>query len=228
MRRPQPGLENGITSVLPGFDARRANTSGVSWADLAALAETYLALAVTALVLGSAAGFVLGGAAAHIGALRTPVLALTNIGRAVPGLALLTFMIPLLGFGFLPAMVALTILATAPVAITTDVAFRGVSPAAVDSARGMGMTSWQSLWRVEWPLAFPVIFAGVRTAATEVIASAVLAAFIGAGGLGELITTGLQANQPDRLWVGAASIAAIAIFAEYALAFAQRRLGEPV
>jgi osmoprotectant transport system permease protein len=196
--------------------------------DLLAHAQTYLALAVSALALGGAAGIVLGVAAAHIGPLRTPVLVLTNISRAVPSLALLTFMIPLLGFGFLPAMVALAILATAPVAITTDVAFRGVSPAAIDSARGMGMTAWQSLWRVEWPLAFPVVFAGVRTATTEVIASAVLAAFIGAGGLGELITTGLQANEPNRLWAGVAAIAAIAIFAEYALAYVQRRVGEPV
>ena len=200
----------------------------MSLADLLTHAETYLALAVSALALGGAAGIVLGVAAAHVGALRTPVLVLTNITRAVPSLALLTFMIPLLGFGFLPALVALAILALAPVAITTDVAFRGVSPAAIDSAHGMGMTPWQSLWRVEWPLAFPVVFAGVRTAATEVIASAVLAAFIGAGGLGELITTGLQANQPDRLWAGVAAIAAIAVFAEYALAFVQRRVGEPV
>lgn len=200
----------------------------MSLADLLTHAETYLALAISALALGGAAGIVLGVAAAHVGALRTPVLVLTNITRAVPSLALLTFMIPLLGFGFLPALVALAILALAPVAITTDVAFRGVSPAAIDSARGMGMTPWQSLWRVEWPLAFPVVFAGVRTAATEVIASAVLAAFIGAGGLGELITTGLQANQPDRLWAGVAAIAAIAVFAEYALAFVQRRVGEPV
>lgn len=198
----------------------------MSWADLFSYAETYLALAVSALLLGSTAGLALGIAASHAGFTRTPVLALTNIGRAVPSLALLTFMVPVLGFGFVPALAALAILATAPIAITTDVAFRGVSPAAIDAARGMGMTSSQILLRVEWPLAFPVIFAGVRTAATEVIASAVLAAFIGAGGLGELITTGLQANQPDRLWTGVAAIAAIALFAEYTLAFVQRRMGE--
>jgi osmoprotectant transport system permease protein len=148
-----------------------------------------------------------------------------NIGRAVPSLALLTFMVPLFGLGFAPALAALAILATAPIAITTDVAFRGVSRAVIDAARGMGMTGTQILLRVEWPLAFPVIFAGVRTAATDVIASAVLAAFIGAGGLGELITTGLQANEPQRLWTGVAAIAVIAVVAEYALALVQRRLG---
>lgn len=200
----------------------------MSWADLAAHTQTYLALAACALALGCVAGIVLGALASHVGAARTPVLTLTNISRAVPSLALLTFMVPVLGLGFLPALAALAILASAPIAITTDVAFRSVAPAAIDAARGLGMTNAQIARRVEWPLAFPVIFAGVRTAATEVIASAVLAAFIGAGGLGELITTGLQANQPERLWTGVAAIALIALFAEYALAFAQRRLGEPV
>lgn len=198
----------------------------MNWADLGAHAATYLALAAAALVLGTLAGVALGIAASHRGAARTPILALTNIGRAVPSLALLTFMVPVLGLGFAPALAALVILATAPIAITTDVAFRSVSAAALDAARGMGMTPAQILLRVEWPLAFPIVFAGVRTAATEVIGSAVLAAFIGAGGLGELITTGLQANEPDRLWTGVVSIACIALFAEFALALVQRRLGD--
>jgi osmoprotectant transport system permease protein len=200
----------------------------VSWADLGTHVETYLALAAAALAIGGAAGLALGTAAAHVRAARIPIVALVNIGRAVPSLALLTFMVPVLGLGFAPALAALAILAAAPVAITTDVAFRGVSRAAIDAARGMGMTPNQILLRVEWPLAFPVIFAGVRTAATEVIASAVLAAFIGAGGLGELITTGLQANEPQRLWTGVAAIALIAVIAEFALAFAQRRMGEAI
>lgn len=198
----------------------------MNWADLGTSCVTYLALAACALAIGTLVGVPMGAVASHTPGLRTPVLALTNIGRAVPSLALLTFMVPLLGLGFAPALAALAILATAPIAITTDVAFRGVSAAAIDAAQGMGMTSSQILRRVEWPLAFPVIFAGVRTAATEVIASAVLAAFIGAGGLGEFITTGLQANQPERLWTGVIAIACIALCAEFALAFAQRRLGE--
>lgn len=200
----------------------------MTWADLGSHAVSYLVLAACALLAGSAGGIVLGASAAYLRGARAPVLAVTNIGRAIPSLALLTFMVPVLGFGFMPAFVALTILAAAPIAITADVALRGVSPAAIDAARGLGMSRLQTALRVECPLAFPVIFAGVRTAATEVIASAVLAAFIGAGGLGELITTGLQANQPDRLWIGAGAIAVIALAAEYALALAQRALGESV
>jgi len=200
----------------------------VNWADLGAHAEAYLALAAAALALGALAGVALGVAASHAHLTRTPILALTFIGRAVPSLALLTFMIPVLGFGFAPALAALAILAAAPVAITTDVAFRSVNRASIDAARGLGMTATQTLLRVEWPAAFPVVFAGIRTAATEVIASAVLAAFIGAGGLGELITTGLQANDAQRLWTGVISIACIAVCAEFALALLQRRIGETV
>jgi osmoprotectant transport system permease protein len=196
----------------------------VTWADLGSHAQTYLALAACSLAVGTICGMLLGVAAAQAAPARTPVLVVVNIGRAIPSLALLTFMVPLFGLGFAPALAALAILATAPVAITTDVALRSVAPAAIDAARGLGMTAMQTLVRVKWPLAFPLIFASVRTAATEVIASAVLAAFIGAGGLGELITTGLQANQPDRLWAGVAAIAGIAVCVEVLLALAQRRL----
>lgn len=196
----------------------------MSSSDLGSYAAAYLALAACSLAAGALAGLGLGFAAAYLPAARTPVLALTNIARAVPSLALLTFMVPVLGLGFTPALAALAVLAAAPVVINTDVGLRGVPAAAIDAARGLGMTPRQILVRVQWPLAFGVIFAGVRTAATEVIASAVLAAFIGAGGLGELITTGLQANQPERLWTGVAAIAAIAYAAELLLALAQRRL----
>jgi osmoprotectant transport system permease protein len=133
-------------------------------------------------------------------------------------------MIPLFGVGFTPAVIALALLAIAPIAINTDVGFRAVPSAAIDAARGLGMTGAQIFRRIEFPLAFPIVFAGVRTAAAEVIASAVLAAFIGAGGLGEYITTGLQANQPRLLWLGVGTVAAIALAVEFVLALAQRRL----
>lgn len=159
--------------------------------------------------------------------MRVPVLLAGNLARVVPSLALLTFMLPLLGVGFLPAFVALTLLATAPVIIGTDIALRAVPPAVIDAAHGMGMTALQRFGRVEWPLAVPIIFSSLRTAATEVIGSAVLASFIGAGGLGEYITTGLMANQPRLLWIGVGTIAAIAVTSEALFAALQRRLGEP-
>lgn len=185
----------------------------------------YVALAASALATAIAAGIPLGILAANVRPARGLILTLGNIGRVVPSLAILTFMLPLFGVGFLPAYAALTLLACAPVLIATDVGLRSVSPAALDAAQGMGMTPAQRFARVEWPLAFPVIFSGVRTAATEVIASAVLASFIGAGGLGEYVTTGLQANQPAQLWTGVIAIAAIALLAEFLLALVQSRVG---
>lgn len=199
----------------------------MNWSDLAAHTWTYLALVAAALCAGVAAGVPLGIVTSHLAGLRAPILALGNIGRVVPSLAVLTFMLPLFGVGFLPAFIALTLLATAPALINTDLAFRTVPAPVRDAARGMGMTAAQQLRRVEFPLAFPVLFAGVRTAATEVIASAVLASFIGAGGLGEYITTGLQADQPGRLWTGVIAIGLIALLAEFFFALVQARAGEP-
>ena len=196
----------------------------MNWPDFWQHVLTYLELAATALAAGAAAGVPLGVLASHRSFARSPVLIAANIGRVIPSLAVLTFMLPLFGIGFTPAVAALALLAIPPIVINTDLAFRAVPAAAMDAARGLGMSDRQVFTRVEWPLAFPVLFAGVRTAAIEVIASAVLAAFIGAGGLGEYITTGLQANEPRLLFLGAGSIAAIALATEFALGYTQRRL----
>lgn len=196
----------------------------MNWPDFWQHVITYLELAAAALAAGAAAGIPLGILASHRSFARSPVLTAANIGRVIPSLAVLTFMLPLFGIGFTPAVAALALLAIPPIVINTDLGFRAVPAAAVDAARGLGMTGRQIFTRVELPLAFPILFAGVRTAATEVIASAVLAAFVGAGGLGEYITTGLQANEPQLLFLGAGTIAAIALASEFALGSAQRRL----
>jgi osmoprotectant transport system permease protein len=205
-----------------GFGTRRANSRSVNWSDLAAHAQAYVELAGAALAAACAAGIALGVAASAMPGLRGAVLALAGIGRVVPSLALLTFAIPVLGLGFAPALAALAVLATAPIVIATELGFRTVPPAVIEAAQAMGMTRAQRLLRVEWPLAFPLVYTGVRTAATEVIASAVLASFIGAGGLGEYVTTGLQANQPQILWAGVGAIAVIAVSVEVLFAIFAR------
>lgn len=187
----------------------------------------YLALALAALCAGGAAGLVLGICASRTRALRAPLLALGNLARVVPSLALLTFMLPVLGVGFAPAFCALALLAAAPLLINTDVAFRSLPPDVLEAAGAMGMSARERFIRVEWPLAAPVAFAGFRIAATEVIASAVLASFIGAGGLGEYVTSGLQANDAATLWTGVGAIASIAVLFEAVLAVVARRIGEP-
>jgi osmoprotectant transport system permease protein len=111
----------------------------------------------------------------------------SNIGRALPSLAVISIGIGILGIGFLNVVVALVILAGPVILTNAYVAVDGIDPDAVQAARAMGMTPLQVLWRVELPLALPLIFAGVRTATVYVVATATLATFAGGGGLGDII-----------------------------------------
>lgn len=152
---------------------------------------------------------------------------LVNGLRVVPSLAVLFLAIPFTGLSFRSAVIALILLALPPLLINIDTAFRSVSPAVREAARGMGMTPTQSLLRVETPLALPVILAGVRTATTEVIASATLAAFIGAGGLGLFVVRGFALYDIPILLVGAIPVALLTLIAELSLSRAQRALEPP-
>lgn len=154
---------------------------------------------------------------------------LVNSLRVVPSLAVLFLAIPIpfLGLSTRSAVLALVLLALPPLLINIDTAFRTIPPAVREAARGMGMTPTQSLLRVETPLALPVILAGVRTATTEVIASATLAAFIGAGGLGLYIVRGFALYDIPILLVGAIPVALLTLIAELGLSRAQRALEPP-
>lgn len=137
-----------------------------------------------------------------------------NVARTIPSLAILAMMLPFLGIGFLPSFLALTILGLPPIVTNTYVGVRQVDPDAVESAVGMGMTPVQVLRWVELPIALPVILAGVRTAAVQIVAGATLAAFIGGGGLGDFITTGIGMMQLELLLVGAVPVTVLAIATE--------------
>jgi osmoprotectant transport system permease protein len=126
-----------------------------------------------------------------------------NIGRTLPSLAVLALMMPILGTGFAPALFALTLLALPPILLNTCTAIRQVDADIVDAARGMGMTAMDLIRKVKLPIAMPVIFAGIRTAAIQVISGAVLAAYIGGGGLGDFITAGIAMMAVPQLLVGA-------------------------
>jgi osmoprotectant transport system permease protein len=147
--------------------------------------------------------------------------------RVIPSLAILFLAIPYFGLSFTSAVLALTLLALPPILINTDAAFRSIDPAIKEAAYGMGMTSRQVLVRVEAPLALPVIVTGIRTATVEVIASATLAAFIGAGGLGIYITRGFALFDNSILLVGAISVAALALIAELSLGGLERLTRSP-
>lgn len=184
------------------------------WNDLAVHAGQHVTLALVALGLALAVGLPLGIAAATVGPVRSPALALAGIGRTLPSLAVLMLLLPVLGVGAAPAIVALALLAIPPIVIGVDVGIRGVPAAALDAAAGMGMTRLERFSRVIVPLALPVSFAGVRTAATETIASATLATFIGAGGLGDEIVRGMQTDDVTLLLAGAFAVALLALSVE--------------
>jgi osmoprotectant transport system permease protein len=137
-----------------------------------------------------------------------------NVGRAVPSLAILALLLPFLGIGFATAVVALTALAVPPILINASTGLREVDKGVIDAAKGMGLSGNQILTGIQLPIAAPVIFAGIRTSAVQTVASATLATFIGAGGLGDLIVLGLQRSGPEILLAGAFSVALLAIFTE--------------
>jgi osmoprotectant transport system permease protein len=190
--------------------------------DLATHVAQHLALAASALAVALIAGLPLGVLAAESSALRGLVLALAGIGRTLPSLAVLMLLLPWLGVGAAPAIVALALLAIPPIVIGVDLGIRGVPASTLDAAAGMGMTAVQRFARVVVPLALPLSFVGLRTAATETIASATLATFIGAGGLGDEIVRGLQTDDLASLLAGALTVALLALSVDLALSAAGR------
>lgn len=155
------------------------------------------------------------------------VLNLFNSLRVIPSLAVLFLAIPYFGLSLTSALLALTFLAIPPILVNTNTAYRQVDPAVKEAAVGLGMNSWQLLWQVETPLALPLILAGIRTAATEVIASATLAAFIGSGGLGTFVVRGFAMYDLSILLVGAVPVILLTLLVEGVLGQLQRWLTPP-
>ncbi len=131
--------------------------------------------------------------------------------RIVPSLAILMLALPFLGTGVKTALVALVALAIPPILVNTSAGINAVPAATIEAATGMGMSPRQVFQEVTLPLAFPYIFAGFRTAFVEVIASTTLAAYIGGGGFGKIIVTGLGLLRTDYLLIGGTSVAALSL-----------------
>src|SRR5919202_4483521 len=184
-------------------------------------------LVVVPLAIGLALGLPLGLLSSRSRAASTVLINSFNALRVIPSLAILFVAIPYFGLTFTSAAISLTLLVMPPILISTDVAFRSIEPAIQEAAKGMGMTSAQVLQQVEIPLALPVIIAGIKTATVEAIASATLAAFIGAGGLGSFIVLGFSLYDKAILLVGAIPVAVLALVAEVSLSALQYRLQPP-
>jgi osmoprotectant transport system permease protein len=141
----------------------------------------------------------------------------TNLGRAIPSLGIIILMFTLVGFGLVPVLVTLTALAIPPIVTNSYIGVRSVDPDVREAAEGMGMRGRQVLWQVELPVAMPLIMAGVRTSAVQVVATATLAAFVGLGGLGRYLIDGLSQRDLAQVVGGAVLVAALSLVTELAL-----------
>ncbi|MBO0422869.1 glycine betaine/carnitine/choline ABC transporter permease [Enterococcus sp. DIV0840] len=152
------------------------------------------------------------------------VIGLTSALQTVPSLALLALMIPIFGVGKIPAIIALLIYSLLPILRNTYIGIKEVSSDYKDAAKGMGMTNVQSIFMVELPIAMPTIMAGIRLAAVYVIAWATLASYIGAGGLGDFIFSGLNNYQPDLIFAGTIPVTILALAADLLLGLLEKKL----
>ena len=172
--------------------------------------------------LAAAAGLPLGILLASAGqVVRVPVFLVANLGQAVPSIGILALGLTFFGLGITGPVTALVLYALLPILRNTLVGLQGVDPAAIEAARGMGMTPAQTLVRVQLPLASPVIFAGLRVSLVLVVGTATLANFVGGGGLGDLINSG-NLYHPRPILVGAVIVSALALLADWALGLVER------
>lgn len=144
-----------------------------------------------------------------------PIITVAGFGQAAPAIGLIALGAVLFGIGSVGAIVALTVYGALPIIANTVIGLDGVDSRLVEAARGMGMSAFATLVRVELPLALRVIVAGVRTALVLIVGTAALASFTGAGGLGQLITTGIKLQQTATLVVGAILVASLALFIDW-------------
>lgn len=196
-------------------------------AQVLALARAHLWISLLATGIATAVSVPLGIAVHRVRAMRVLALGMVNVGQAIPSLALLGLMLPLLGIGFAPALVAITARALLPILLNTYAGLLSIPQHIIEAARGMGMTDAQILWRVELRLASRVIVAGIRTALVVSIGVATLAAYIGAGGLGDLIFQGIAMVDTPLLLAGAIPAAALAFAADGVLGILERQLVRP-
>lgn len=186
----------------------------------------HIGLTLTALLIAMLIGIPTGILLTRRKKISGSVLGIAGIIQTIPSVALLGFLLPLLGIGVVPAIVALFLYALLPIIRNTFTGIEEVDPAVREAAKGMGMSSGQILRKVELPLAVPVIFAGIRTATVINVGIATLCALIGSGGLGEFIFRGIALNNLNMILAGAIPAAALALLFDFGLAIVQRNIAK--
>jgi osmoprotectant transport system permease protein len=200
-----------------GFLLGLYNTFIERW-DLVKLGlEEHIFLVLIAMTFATVIAVPLGILLTNYRKFAEPVIGVTAIAQTIPSLALLGFMLPLVGIGKTNAIIALTIYALLPILRNTYTGILEVDSAIIEAGRGMGMTRWQILYKVELPLALPFIMAGIRTSTVTTIGVATLATFVGAGGLGDIIYRGITMQNNQLILTGAIPAALFAVVTDFIL-----------
>ena len=215
-----------LAGAAPATGARQGFVDRLFAPDLARLTGQHLVLVFGSLALAVALGVPLGVLAWRCPRLAGAVLGAVGVLQTVPSLALLAFLIVLVGaIGFVPALLALFLYALLPIVRNTHAGLNGVPAGLTQAARALGLSAPQALWTVQLPLAMPMLWAGVKTAAVINVGTATVAAFIGAGGLGERIVAGLAVNDGATLLAGAVPAAVLALAVQWGFDTAERLWG---
>jgi osmoprotectant transport system permease protein len=200
-----------------------------NWKDLMIMTWDHIKLVGLAVSVAIATGVPFGIYITQKESLANLVLSVAGIIMTIPSIALFGIMIPILslinqGIGFLPAFIALVLYSQLPIIRNTYIAIKNVDPNIRDAAIGMGMTTWERLYKVEIPMALPVIMAGIRMAVVLTIGIGAIAAYIGAGGLGEYIARGISTSYTTMVQAGAIAVSILAVFADFVLGRLQKRI----
>src|SRR5438309_6307537 len=187
----------------------------------------HIHLSGESVLIGAAIALPAGIALGHYGRFGALAINISNAGRAVPSFAILVIAFQVFGLGDTPIVLALTALAIPPMVTNSYVALREVDPDIKEAARGMGYRELAQLVRVELPLAVPLIMAGIRTSAVQVVATATLAALIAGGGFGRYVVDGFAQQDYTKLFAGAVLVAGLAMATELSLSAVERLLVPP-
>jgi osmoprotectant transport system permease protein len=192
------------------------------WRHVLDLAGEHLQLSLTALAIAVVVALPLGVLVATVKPLSLPIMIALGLIYTIPSLAFLAFLIPSLQLGKKPAIVVLVAYAQLSLVRNIAAALRGVDAPTLEAARGIGMTAFQVFWKVRFPLALPVLIAGVRIALVTTVSLVTVTAWVDAGGLGTLLFEGIARNYPSEILAGAVAITALALLIDFALRLVER------
>lgn len=212
-------------TILDGFEWL---TSSATWSGgLTNAVREHVWYSLLALIGAVAVGFPIGLVIGHTGRGQFVAANIAGLWRAIPTVGVVGLLFEWRPVTLWPVLVALVVLAVPPILLNTAAGIDGLSPEIRDAARGMGLTGWQSLWQVEVPNAAPLILAGVRSAANQVIATATIAGFVGKGTLGEYIFAGSGTRRYDQVAGASMAVIALVLIVEGLFVLAQKRVVSP-